>query len=150
MPIEVFPGKTGDRLIARIPVDDGSFARIRYQNGRGHFEFRASYQGGSAGGYAALSPDLFTLDQAIARQIEDEKSVLVHNNRRFLDDKKYPLPDYARTREAAEETLEMLKGIVPVLSSIKAGSVLSVIVPSILPTRFYRLGKVTTWEIFNA
>lgn len=71
MAIEMFAGKTGERLLVRTPVAEGSFADVTVATlGRvaGRAVVRLQYEGGQANGYPALSPVLATLD-AIDPQI---------------------------------------------------------------------------------
>lgn len=63
MAIEMFAGKTGDRLIARLPVAEGSYADVSLETKVGHEAVvRLVYLGAYHNGYPALSPELATLD----------------------------------------------------------------------------------------
>lgn len=64
MALEMFAGKTGERLIARLPVEDGSYADVVVSTPWDiPATIRLSYEGGHINGYPALSPTLESLEQ---------------------------------------------------------------------------------------
>lgn len=146
MPIEVFPGKTGERLIARMPVSPGSYAHIHTVQG---FCMRATYQGCSSSGYPVLSPELDSLPSGTRGSIEAERLQLLRDQQHYLDPELYPDPTYTRTRRAAQEMIDEIRAAVPHFSSIKIGTPLLLVVPNLFPTTRYQLGVVSSWEIFN-
>ena len=84
MPLVMYPGKTGERLIARLPVVEGSYALITT-------DFLADLkvfhpEGLEINGYPAISPDLSSLPKDLSVPIEAHRQAL-HNqaDRRELE-----------------------------------------------------------------
>ncbi len=85
MPIEVFDGKTGPRLIARPPVNNKSYAVIELVDAPTLVtRFVASYQGGESSGWPALSPVMMTLPYEVQDAIEDERQALTDEQGAYL------------------------------------------------------------------
>ena len=150
MPIEEFPGRTGVRLIPRLPVTDRSYAMILLDGPQGTYNVLASYRGGQSNGYPVLSPIMTSLQSDIAEQIKQERDKIIAQSSRYLDESRYPLPEFASTHAVARDTIEQIQAVVPVFSSIKYRESLQIVLPCGFLTRRYRLGHITGWAIFNA
>lgn len=83
MPLEMFDGKTGPRLIARLPVAEGSFADVVLAKDALNptsGEIRLVYAGANINGYPALTPVATSLQELIpqisARLSVEQKRIL--------------------------------------------------------------------------
>lgn len=81
MPLEMFDGKTGPRLIARLPVVDGSYAEIKTDHLEGLKVF--SPPGLMSNGYPAFSPILSSMPTFLAVPIEARRQALRNEHDRF-------------------------------------------------------------------
>lgn len=83
MPLEMFDGKTGPRLIARLPVADGSYAVVTLAtdelNPSGG-KINLAWVGASVNGYPALSP----LQQSLLDLIPQISNLMSAEKRRIL------------------------------------------------------------------
>lgn len=144
MPIEVFPGQTGDRLIARDPVREEAYAHIYLVSELSMSYVTASYQGGSSNGYPVLSPVANSLPEDVSRTIEAERKALIDDSSRYLTD------EYDREiHDLANDEIGRYRAIIPVFSSIRIGVPLQLILPYSFRTPRYELGVVHSWDIFN-
>lgn len=75
MPLEMFNGRTGPRLIAREPIDPDSYAEIAVlASGTSESHtLKVTYQGMKANGYPALSPIVETLPDRYRRYLAEER-----------------------------------------------------------------------------
>ncbi len=138
MPIEEYPGNTGPRLIVREPTSPGAHVRITTDT----MKLTASYQGGESNGYPALSPVMETLPLGMSRQITKER------NDAELSIVSTCADGYLEQADLDRHILR-IRGIVPVLSVVRVGESLQVVLPAYFDTTRYPLGRVLSYEIFN-
>lgn len=99
MALEMFAGNTGDRLIARLPVEEGSYADVLVTTPWDvPATVRLRYEGGKINGYPALSPTLDSLEEVL-----DGASALIPAIRRDLAQAS---DEWERLAESAGEVME--------------------------------------------
>lgn len=82
MPLEIFDGKTGPRLIVREPMDSTSYAEIDVlgPGASERYVLKATYQDMKANGYPALSPVTETLPERYRLYLAQERTMLENLN----------------------------------------------------------------------
>ena len=145
MPIEVFPGKTGERLIARLPVKGDSYARLLF---RERSPIEVAYSGCWANGYPTLCPrSLEQISLEIAQYVEKQ-----HQDYIAVMDTE--LSQQASCGKRADEiTVRQWEQDIepkPLFPRIMVGEKLMLVLGSHYPeVNRTSLGTVAGWEIFN-
>lgn len=169
MPLEMFTGKTGERLIARAPVGEGSYADVTISTAEGATAtIRLNYAGGQANGYPALSPTLGSLETAfgdLARHIpviregierrasEWEDVAAKHSSTSEQDDDHVSLSTFL-VRWWAEDAATYLRRMgakPPICPRVMVGEILQLRLPKIYDNvSAVDLGTVQKIDIVNA
>ena len=167
MAIEMLAGKTGERLIARQPISDGSYAEVGLITLNGAGLVRLTDAGGYQNGYPALTPELGSVDSVdteIRRYVERvmnvnrvetaaARSVLDKLIEKSQEDSYEGLVAELASigLEDSVDRMEYFLRKPPICPRVMPGHVMQMALPKFLFPRenIIDLGVVTSIEIYN-
>lgn len=147
MPLRMFIGKTGERLIVELPAE-GDYAEIGVHDSvlDEDFTIRVTYQGARANGYPALSPVVEALPEIEQSCLQQQGAacdaqIRAHNS--IIDQlvEQGMNPALAHKLEPSDH-----RSVIP---RIMVGNLLEMILPSGYRDRQYLIGVVTSITIHN-
>ena len=108
MALEMFSGKTGDRLIARLPVKKDSYADVGITTqDSAPAVVQLRYEGGKINGYPALTPtleSLLAINHAVASSIVNQR----HGFDKRTDTLEQQIGNIQRAKQRTNDTLATL------------------------------------------